>query len=225
MDQQKPKKQIHWVEQENALSFLVIPPLEWVYPKKAILLLHGVGGNESNLLGFSDLLPDWLIICPRGPYTLSPGRYAWFDVDFSSGKPIINPAQEKESRKKLTDFLGQMQDTYSPDSLFIGGFSQGAIMSYSMGLTQPDKVKGVMAISGRILPEIKPFINPRLPALQDLKLFIGHGVLDNTLNITYARDALRYISTLGLQVEYKEFETGHQITPEILKVVTDWLNQ
>ena len=225
MNQQKAEKRIRWIEEGLALPFLIIPATESATQKKGIILLHGVGGNEQNLVGFSERLPDWTIICPRGPNSLSPGRYAWFDVDFSSGKPIIDPNQERESRKKLTDFIGQIQDAYAFENLFIGGFSQGAIMSYTIGLILPDSVKGVLAISGRILPEIIPAIDVHQPALQHLKIYIGHGVLDNTLNITYAREAKKYLSQSGIHPEYKEYEIGHQITSEMLEDFTRWLNQ
>ena len=98
-------------------------------------------------------------------------------------------------------------------------------MSYTIGLTHPDSVKGVLAISGRILPEINPVIDAQHPALQHLKIYIGHGVLDNALNITYAREAKKYLSKLGIHPEYKEYETGHQITMEMLEDFTRWLNE
>src|SRR5436190_18070577 len=66
------------------LHYLVREPKIKSGPKKAIILLHGVGSNEKDLFSLADQLPDdFLVICPRGQFTLGPGRYAWFNVDFS----------------------------------------------------------------------------------------------------------------------------------------------
>jgi phospholipase/carboxylesterase len=94
-----------FVSEGFILQFLVKTPAVTVPVKKAIILLHGVGGNEENLLGFSDLLPEFLIISPRGPIKRNERSYAWFDVNFSTGKPIINPTQEAESRTLLIAFI------------------------------------------------------------------------------------------------------------------------
>jgi len=121
-----------------ALPFLLKQPLATSRGQRAIILLHGIGSNENDLFGFASELPEnVLIIAPRAPITIDDGRYAWYQIDFSTGEPIINEMQEEHSRNLLIQFLIQIKATFNIDEIYLGGFSQGAIMSYSVGLTHP----------------------------------------------------------------------------------------
>src|SRR5215470_12664590 len=110
-----------------SLQYLIRVPDTQPQSGKAILLLHGVGSNEKDLFSLAGSLPaDHYIIAPRGPFTLNPGRYAWFQVDFSSGKPVIDPRQECTSRDILQIFIGEITRKYRLKEIYLGGFSQGA---------------------------------------------------------------------------------------------------
>jgi phospholipase/carboxylesterase len=191
--------------------------------RKAIILLHGVGSNENDLFSLASQLPDdFLIIAPRGQFSLSAGRYAWYNVDFSTGKPIFDKAQETSSREIIEKFIIQIKQKYGADEIYLGGFSQGAIMSYSIGLTNPAAIKGILSLSGRLLDEVRLLIIKNLE-VQKLKIFIAHGVLDNTLPINYARDAKSFLENLGVQLSYHEYNIGHQINGMVLNDVNVWL--
>ena len=193
--------------------------------KKALILLHGVGSNEQDLFGLASQLPDdFLVISPRGPYTLGAGRYAWYEVGFSTGKPEINAEQEKQSRETILKFIRQIKQKYQLDEVYLGGFSQGAIMSFSIGLTHPEEVTGILALSGRILTEIRPLVKPGA-ALQRLNVFISHGKQDGTLPVTYAREAREYLQPLGVKLSYHEFETGHNLSVQVLAELVNWLKE
>jgi phospholipase/carboxylesterase len=85
------------------------------------------------------------VVSARAPYEKGNGSYAWYDVDFSSGKPIINYIQAEKSRTILLQFISQLKSKQNSDEkrVYVCGFSQGAIMSYSLGLARPDKIKGI----------------------------------------------------------------------------------
>jgi phospholipase/carboxylesterase len=207
----------------TVLQYLVREPTIQSAKKKAIILLHGVGSNEADLFSLADQLPDdFSIICPRGPFTLGAGRYAWYNVDFSTGKPIFDTAQEASSRDLIKRFVAQVKQQYRVDEIFLGGFSQGAIMSYSVGLTNPKEVKGIISLSGRLLVEIRPSIMKN-DDVQQLKVFIAHGVQDNTLPVQYAREAKSYLENLGSQLSYHEYNMGHQVNGDVIKNLNDWL--
>jgi len=124
------------------LQYLVREPKVKSEKKKAIILLHGVGSNEQDLFSLANQLPDdFLVISPRGQFTIGTGRYAWYQVDFSTGKPVFNQQQELSSREVIKKFVAQVKQKYEVDEIYLGGFSQGAIMSYSIGLTSPKKSK------------------------------------------------------------------------------------
>lgn len=205
------------------LQYLVKEPKVTYLKKKAIILLHGVGSNEQDLFSLASQLPvDFLIISARGQFTLGGGSYAWFNVDFSTGKPIFDKAQEMSSREIITKFVSQVKQKYGVDEVYLGGFSQGAIMSYSVGLTNPKEIKGIISLSGRLLTEVRPSII-KDEAVQQLKIFIAHGVLDNTLPIHYARDAKSYLENLGIQLTYHEYKMTHQINDTVLSDLNVWL--
>ena len=206
------------------LHYLVREPKTTPVKKKAIILLHGVGSNEQDLFGLADQLPpDFYIISARGQYTLGTNRYAWYNVDFSSGKPVFDTKQEASSRAVIMHFVQQMKQQYHFDEVYLGGFSQGAIMSYTIGLTHPGEVKGIIVMGGRILEEIRPGVTKN-DALAHLKVFISHGVQDGTLPIHYAREAKTYLQTLGVQLSYHEYNNmGHQINQDVLNDLNAWL--
>ncbi len=206
-----------------SLQFLLRRPRQVAARPKAIILLHGVGNNEQDLFGFANQLPEnFLVISPRGPYTPGVGRYAWYEVDFSTGKPVINQAQEKNSRLLIANFIEEIKQAYQVDEIYLGGFSQGAIMSYSVGLTTPGLLRGILSLSGRIPQEIKLEV-ASASLLAALKIFIAHGVQDTTLSISYAREARTYLQDLGLTPSYHEFEMGHQISKEEIEAMNQWL--
>ena len=96
-----------------ALHYLIKEPKTKTTKNKAIILLHGVGNNEQDLFSLAEHLPDnYFIISPRGQFTLSAGRYAWYNVDFSTGKPVFNAQQELSSRKVILDFINQVKLKY-----------------------------------------------------------------------------------------------------------------
>ena len=172
-----------------ALKYLIKEPQTKSEKKKVIILLHGVGSNESDLFSLADQLPkDYYIISPRAKFTLSEGSYAWYNVDFSNGKPVFNKEQELQSREAITLFIKQVKEKYGFDEIYLGGFSQGAIMSCSIGLLHPEKIKGVICLSGRILQEIRNDVK-NVNELHKLKIFLAHGTQDGTLTIAFARDA------------------------------------
>lgn len=191
--------------------------------KKAVILLHGVGSNEKDLIRFAIALPeDIYVISPRGPFTLGPGRYAWYAVDFSSGRPVINQDQESQSRQWIHDFITDVKEEYDVTDVYLGGFSQGAIMSYTIGLLYPELVSGILALSGRLREEIKPFVRES-EALRSLKVLITHGTKDRMLPVSYALSAKDYIKTLGAGLTYHEWEGGHEINGEVLEKVHAFL--
>lgn len=206
-----------------ALKYLIKEPQTKSEKKKAIILLHGVGSNESDLFSLADELPkDYYIISPRGKFTLSAGSYAWYNVDFSTGKPVFNKEQELESREALLRFIKQVKEKYGFDEIYLGGFSQGAIMSCSIGLLYPEKIKGVICLSGRILQEIRSEVK-KANELHKLKIFLAHGTQDGTLTVAFAREAKTYLKQIKTVLSYHEFEMGHQINAEVLKELNKWL--
>jgi phospholipase/carboxylesterase len=190
-----------------------------------LLLLHGVGSNEADLFSFAQQLPDrYLVVSVRAPFVISQGSYKWYDLDFSDGQPKGNPEQAEKSRQMLLKFIEELRQKYTFDTqqVYMCGFSQGAIMSFAAGLTRPDKVRGVIALSGRILDETKKNVAPKAQ-LKTLQTLVIHGTKDEVLPIHHARQSQQFLKAQSVLMEYHELPLGHSISNETLNLMNTWL--
>lgn len=205
------------------LHYLVRQPKEESAHPPLLLLLHGYGSNEVDLIDIADELPpEFLVLSVRAPRVLGVESFAWFDIDFTSGTPVNDKEQAEESRLILKEFIDGVAKEFAVDvkKIYMLGFSQGAIMSYSIALTYPGLIRGVAALSGRILKEIRPGVTKK--GNEDLRIFIGHGTLDTVLRIDFAREAKTYLESLDIIPEYHEYEIGHGISKEEVTALNEW---
>ncbi|MBN3788332.1 phospholipase [Burkholderia sp. Ac-20353] len=194
-------------------------------PVARLLLLHGVGGNETNLLAVADALdPRIEVAFVRGPLTFGPGQHAWFPVRFGPNGPEIDAAHAEASRTKLLALVRALRerDGASPLPTVIAGFSQGGIMSASVGLTSPADVVGFAVLCGRILPEIDPLIAPR-DALRALHALIVHGRADDKLPVSWAEAADAKLAALGVAHDTRLYPAGHELSADMIGDFSRWL--
>ena len=190
-------------------------------PNARVLLLHGVGGNETNLLPLAQHLPpDWELLLPRAPLTLAKASHAWFEVRFAPQGPQLNATQAVTSRDMLIRLLSKLP--ILPTA--IAGFSQGGIMSAAVGLTQPKLVNGFGILSGRIPPELMEGI-ARPDQLTSLSAFIAHGRADSTLPLDWAHRAEVQLRDLGVAFESHVYDMGHEIIEREIVDFVQWLNR
>jgi phospholipase/carboxylesterase len=211
--------------EELMLHYKIHQPAETEQKPGLIILLHGIGSNEDALFALKDNLPaGFVVVSVRAPYQLSPGRYTWFELSHADGKPVINPQQAEKSRLVLNTFITQLQERYKIDGskVYMGGFSQGGIMSYSVGLTLPQKLTGIFILSSRLLPEVKPLIKAG-PVLSGLRVFIAHGTHDPVLPLHYAHEASSYLREMLPLMEYHEYDMEHQIINRELVDLNNWI--
>lgn len=215
------------LQPQASLVYLVRKPTTGTENPPLLLLMHGVGSNEQDLFSLAQHLPDnFLIISARGPLSIGPNSFAWFQVSFSTGVPVIDYTQAENSRNTIIQFIESLktQFRFNEKEIYVGGFSQGGIMSYSVGLTRPDLIKGIAVMSGRLLQEVKPQIGTP-EELKNLQVYISHGLSDNVLSIEYAREANAFLKTLNISPTYNEFDGGHTVTNEMLLSLIDWLKR
>lgn len=186
-------------------------------PWRLLILAHGVGGNETNLAALAErAAADTLVILPRAPIDMGMEQYAWFQVSFDEQGPRPDLLAAERSRQRLAAFVAQLQERYDvpPSTTVAAGFSQGGIMSASVGLTRPDLVRGFGVLAGRILPELEPALAQR-DALAHLRAFIGHGRDDNKLSVDWAHRADAWLSALGIAHETRLYPGGHEVPPSM----------
>ena len=192
-----------------------------------LLLLHGVGANELGMVDIATQLdPRLAVILVRSPIQFGPMQFGFFQVSFTRAGPVIDAGQAEQSRQLLATFIRELSGVYGIDSkqIWIAGFSQGGILSASVGLTCPDLVRGFGILSGRILPEIGLQIAPP-QQLAGLHAFISHGVSDSKLIIEFARSAKKLLSDKGVVPTYREYSAGHEIDPAMLRDFDQWISQ
>lgn len=206
------------------LKYKVRPAKSNTETSPLLVLLHGVGSNENDLYRLADFIDeDFLVVFARAPYTHSVGRYKWYDVDFKTGKPILNEEQAQVSLMVLDQFIQELKlkHKFDHNKIIVGGFSQGAIMSYSLALTKPGVIAGIISLSGRILMETN--LNVNREKVQNLNALVIHGVKDQVLPITYARTAKKLLDKYQVKVSYYELQTGHTINQEVIIEMNKWL--
>lgn len=214
--------------QPLSLTHLIQPPTKpTAGPPPTVVLLHGVRSNEHDLMGLAPYLDErFFIISVRAPLTLGPGAFGWYEIQFTPQGMIHDPAQAERGREAVLTFLEEAVAAYGldPKRLFLMGFSQGAITSLGVALTDPERVAGVVAMSGRLLPEIIPQIAPP-KRLDGLPFFVAHGVADGVLPIQFGREIHSELTELPVALTYREYPMAHEVSPESLNDITAWLTQ
>ena len=213
-------------ESNLALKHLVRQPVGGGRkPPPLLLLLHGVGSNEEDLFAFAPYLDKrFLVVSARAPVALDYGGYGWFRIDFTPRGMAADLEQAKRSLGMLPGFVDGLVETYGADArrVYLAGFSQGAMMSLALLLTSPEKVAGVVAMSGR-LPRQAVGREPDLESLRGKPVMVTHGLYDAVLPVEQGREARDYLEGLPVELTYREYPTGHEVSAECLGDVTAWL--
>ena len=211
---------------EDALGRLAFVERPVESPEGAMVLLHGRGADEHDLWPlFDELDPDRRLfgVCPRGPLSLPPGGAHWYVVR-RVGYPdptTFHPTFEVASAW-LDAWL--VSKDLAHDRLILGGFSQGCVMSYALGLGKGrPRPAGILGFSG-FLPTVEDF-ELDLESLDGFPVAIGHGVYDPVIEVGFGRDARERIEGAGADVTYRESPMAHSIDPSYLRELRPWVKE
>jgi phospholipase/carboxylesterase len=190
-----------------------------------LLLLHGRGTNEDDLLELADYLdPRFFLVSVRAPFRYEEGfgGYTWYDVQDVG---IPHAGQFEESYNRLGQFVLDVNQNYpvDPRRMFLLGFSMGSIMSLALSLTKPELIRGVVAHSGYI-PE-NTSLQFAWDRLQRLSLFIAHGVNDSVIPVHLGRRAHDLLSRTQADLTYKEYPIPHSMSEQSVSDLADWLQK
>lgn len=190
-----------------------------------LVLHHGRGADEHDLLGLADVLdPERRlhVVTPGGPLSLPgwPGRH-WYSVP-RVGHP--DPGTFATAYTRLAAFHDELWERtgIEPARTVLGGFSMGSVMSYSLGLGgDRPQVAGILAFSG-FIPTVDGWA-PDLAGHRQTRAFIAHGRNDPVMAVDFARRANELLSAGGLEVDYHESDAGHYIDPAHVPAALAWL--
>ncbi|MUL35393.1 serine esterase [Gloeocapsopsis sp. AAB1 = 1H9] len=185
-------------------------------PKGVIVVLHGWGANAQDLASLSQLLnlPDYQLLFPNAPFPhpyVSTGRM-WYNLEREyQGQGLA------ESRQLLMEWLQSLESTTAVplSRTVLGGFSQGGAMTLDVGLTLP--LAGLTSLSGYLHP-ISQLTTVTYPPI-----LLVHGRQDYVVPLSAAISAREQLMQLGVAVQYHEFEMGHEIRPEAIPVIRNFV--
>lgn len=195
-------------------------------PHPTIFAFHGWGASALDLLGVAPYLAGgrFLALCPQGPLTVPLGPsngYGWFPL--RPGSPpddsgVIAAVIE------ASGFIEEARGRYPIDArrMVALGFSQGGIIALGAALSMPEQFAAVVGISTWFPDGLKQLAScaggeRRLPAL------IQHGVNDTLIEIGRARDSVERLRAMRVDLRYREYDCGHEITSQGLNDLSEFL--
>lgn len=199
-----------------SLEAIAVAPTTGKEPTGLIVVLHGWGANAQDLASIVPLLnlPDYQFMLPNAPFPhpyTSIGRM-WYDLSNQKHQGY------QESQQILKDWLLSLESTTGiPLSrTILSGFSQGAAMTLDVGLSLP--LAGLIGLSGYLHPISQPANGNSPPVL------IVHGRQDSVVPLKAAQYARDNLTALGVSVQYQEFDMGHEIRPEVLPLIRNFVS-
>ena len=186
-------------------------------PAGLLVLFHGRGSDERDLFPLLDELDPQrrlLGVTPRGPLSLPPGGAHWYAFQ-EVGYP--DPPTFRETYAAVTEWL----DGFDFEDVVLGGFSQGAVMTYALGLGEGrPRPTAMVALSG-FMPTVPGFelsLEPPLPPVA-----IGHGTYDPVISVEFSRTARDRLEAAGGEVLYREYPLPHAVDPGFLAELGPWI--
>jgi phospholipase/carboxylesterase len=192
-------------------------------PEGALVLFHGRGADEHDLFPLLDALdPERRLVgaTPRGPLSLPPAGAHWYVLGgIGTPEATTFDSSYAAASEWLDEFLRDGGLGY--DRVVLGGFSQGGVMAYSLGLGEArPRPAGILALSS-FIPMVEGFaldLSPPLPPVA-----IGHGTLDPVIEVEWGRRARDLLEEAGADVLYRETPMFHQIDPAFIPVLAAWI--
>jgi phospholipase/carboxylesterase len=211
----------HYIVRQPSVS-----PAAGEEPNHLLILLHGYGSNEEDLMGLASYLdPRFRIVSIRAPDALDQGGYCWFPLGVGPEGLEIRFEDAEAARDQLSVTVTELQSTFATagERTILLGFSQGAAMALAVALFKPELVGGVAFLSGRSMEEMIPTEAETLQALQGKQVLMTHGRFDPLIPIGQGREAVELLQPLRLNLMHREYDMGHEINQACLTDVSAWL--
>jgi phospholipase/carboxylesterase len=200
-------------------------------PAGCVIWLHGLGADATDfepIVPMLELDQPLRFIFPNAPVrpiTINGGMEmrGWYDID--PGAPLAGTQDIEASALAITALIDQeVERGMRYDQITLAGFSQGGVIALQLGLSLPHRLRGIMALSTYVhdhehLTDRVDFANVDTP------IFMAHGLSDGMIPITRAITSREALLALNYQVEWHEYAMGHQVCPEEIAEIGQWLNQ
>ncbi len=195
-----------------------------------VIWMHGLGADATDFEPIVPMLPleqNLRFVFPNAPIrpiTVNGGMEmrGWYDIDPAS--PLASNSDIQESVAAVSQLVdAEIARGFSCDQITVAGFSQGGVIALELGLGHSQRLRGIMALSTYVndhehLAERVGFANVDTP------IFMAHGVNDAAIPITRAITSRQALLGLSYQVQWQEYAMGHQVCPEQITHIGQWLN-
>ncbi|PIK16622.1 hypothetical protein [Halobacteriovorax sp. JY17] len=208
--------------------------------KIAVVVLHGYGATFQDFVPFADIVikdrnPSWFFL--NGIQSVSMGPYetgrCWFPIDMYGLEKALNngtftdffkghiPEGIEEARNKVKSVLLKLKSEF--DEVYLGGFSQGSMVSADIAFHNPELVDKLFLLSSTMVAEDvwKKACHTKLP----FKIFQSHGISDPVLPIVGARDLKLFLEKSENTPEYIEFQGAHEVPPVVVNGLDKFLRE
>lgn len=216
---------------QSPLHYNISVPKDMSKKPATLFLMHGYGGNENGYMNLKERLKDDVVIVSmrapfkmkRSLFTIFQNSNKWYDFSIINGDTSSNQAQINESTDRILATIEEVKEKYAINNerIIIGGFSQGAIMSYKLGLLYPALFSGVMVHSGRLPVEYTLLSD--LNEYNDLNILIVHGKKDGVLSTKWSLQGKKLFEDINATTEYLEIDAGHSMNSASIEKIIEWI--
>ena len=190
----------------------------------SIILLHGYGSDENDLFSFAEYLPKkYTIISLRAPFETPMGGYCWFSITFNnSNEKWSDHKQAYQSILNLESQIDFFIQKYNlePDQIDLLGFSQGAVLSWTLLLDFSIKINRAVCLSGYI---DKSLLKEDIYSYRDIIAYSSHGTNDPVIPFDWAKTSIESLKENNPNVVFNSFEDAHNVSQENFQSILNWL--
>jgi len=185
--------------------------------KRTLLLLHGTGGNERDLIPLGrELDPRAALLSPRGKI-LENGMPRFFR---RLAEGVFDLEDLKKRTNELAAFVAAAAQHYgfASDKVVAIGYSNGANIAASMLLLRPEILRAAILFRAMV-----PLVPEKLPDLSLLRVWIGAGNQDPIIPTSETQRLVELLRGAGADVTIRFFDAGHNLTDNEIEIARDWL--
>ena len=185
--------------------------------ERTLLLLHGTGGNEHDLLSLGrELDQNASLLSPRGQ-VLENGMPRFFR---RLAEGVFDLEDLKRRTHELADFVAAAAEHYqfATNQVIAVGYSNGANIAASLLLLRPQTLHGAILFRAMV-----PLIPPAQPDLSSVRVWIGAGDKDPIIPTSESQRLAELLRRAGADVTIRFFNSGHNLTNDEIERAHDWL--
>jgi phospholipase/carboxylesterase len=185
--------------------------------KRLLVVLHGLGDSMEGYRDVPNMLRlpalNYLLVNAPDPYY---GGFSWYDF---AGDPAPGV---RRSRELLTGLLDAMRAKFPSEQTVLFGFSQGCLMTLETGLRYPQKLAGLVGVSG-YTHDPAAIARELSPAAKELPVLWTHGTRDPLIPLAKVQGQMESLRAAGVKIDWQVFEKQHTFVPREFQMIREFL--